>query len=61
MLIAMFPANVYANHHLSLGGKPVTPIVPRTLLQIVFLARFSWRAGFHLKGNQLIIKEELNK
>lgn len=39
MLIAMFPANVYAaNHHLSLGGKPVTPIVPRTLLQIVFLA-----------------------
>lgn len=39
MLIAMFPANVYAaNHHLSLGGKPVTPIVPRTFLQIVFLA-----------------------
>jgi uncharacterized membrane protein len=39
MLAAMFPANVYAaNHHLSLGGKPVTPIGPRTMLQIVFLA-----------------------
>lgn len=39
MLIAMFPANVYAaNRHLSLGGKPVTSIGLRTVLQIVFLA-----------------------
>ncbi|GIO97086.1 hypothetical protein J14TS5_21720 [Paenibacillus lautus] len=39
MLAAMFPANVYAaNRHLSLGGKPVTPIGLRTVLQIVFLA-----------------------
>jgi uncharacterized membrane protein len=39
MLAAMFPANVYAaSHHLSLGGKPVTPIGLRTVLQIVFLA-----------------------
>ncbi|MFC0329947.1 hypothetical protein ACFOLF_32255 [Paenibacillus sepulcri] len=39
MLLAMFPANVYAaNHKLTLGGKPVFSLVPRTVLQIIFLA-----------------------
>lgn len=39
MLLAMFPANVYAaKHRLPLDGKPATPIGPRTLMQIVFLA-----------------------
>ncbi|GGD57355.1 DoxX family protein [Paenibacillus nasutitermitis] len=39
MLLAMFPANVYAtNHKLTLGGKPVTPLGMRTILQIIFLA-----------------------
>ncbi len=39
MLLAMFPANVYAaRRHLSIGGKRVMQLVPRTILQIVFVA-----------------------
>ncbi|WP_437910074.1 DoxX family protein [Sorangium sp. So ce327] len=39
LLLAMFPANVVAARAgLTLGGSPVTPLVPRTLLQIVFIA-----------------------
>jgi hypothetical protein len=34
----MFPANVHAAHSgLEIAGVPVTPLVPRTILQIVFL------------------------
>lgn len=39
LLIAMFPANVYAAlNELTLSGAPVTPLLPRTLLQLVFIA-----------------------
>ncbi|WP_437820313.1 DoxX family protein [Sorangium sp. So ce1078] len=39
LLVAMFPANVHAARAgLTLGGSPVTPLVPRTLMQVVFLA-----------------------
>jgi uncharacterized membrane protein len=39
LLLAMFPANVHAARAgLELGGAPVTPLVPRTVLQLVFLA-----------------------
>ncbi|MEF2968573.1 hypothetical protein V3851_22385 [Paenibacillus sp. M1] len=39
LLIAMFPANVYAaRHKLTLDGKPVPGLFVRTLLQIVFIA-----------------------
>ncbi|WP_431904323.1 DoxX family protein [Micromonospora carbonacea] len=39
LLLAMFPANVSAARRgLTLAGRPVTPLVPRTLLQVVFLA-----------------------
>ncbi len=39
LLLAMFPANVHAARAgLTLGGSPVTPLVPRTLMQIVFVA-----------------------
>ncbi|MCW5830861.1 MAG: DoxX family protein [Labilithrix sp.] len=39
LLVAMFPANHYAaTHALELGGAPVTPLIPRALLQLVFLA-----------------------
>jgi uncharacterized membrane protein len=39
LLVAMFPANVYAaREELSIGGKPVTPLPQRTALQVVFLA-----------------------
>ncbi|WP_405103389.1 DoxX family membrane protein [Micromonospora sp. NBC_01412] len=38
LLIAMFPANVSAARRgLTLAGRPVTPLAPRTLLQAVFL------------------------
>jgi len=39
LLVAMFPANVHAARAgLSIGGTPVTPLVPRAVLQVVFLA-----------------------
>jgi Predicted membrane protein len=39
LLVAMFPANVHAaRSRLTLAGKPVTPLLPRTVLQLVFLA-----------------------
>ncbi|MGK3994012.1 DoxX family protein [Sorangium sp. So ce1024] len=39
LLVAMFPANVHAARAgLTLGGSPVTPLVPRTLMQIGFIA-----------------------
>jgi uncharacterized membrane protein len=38
LMIAMFPANVSATRRgLKLGGRPVTPLVPRTILQVVFV------------------------
>lgn len=42
----MFPANVYAaRNRLKLAGKPVMPVFPRTVLQIVFLGA-TLAAGF---------------
>ena len=39
LLLAMFPANVRAsNEHLSIGGRPATPVAPRAVIQAVFLA-----------------------
>ena len=39
LLLAMFPANVRASSdHLSIGGRPATPIGPRAVMQVVFLA-----------------------
>jgi uncharacterized membrane protein len=39
LLIALFPANAYAaRHHLTIGGRAVPPLVPRLLLQVLFLA-----------------------
>jgi uncharacterized membrane protein len=39
LLIAVFPANVHAaRESLTIGGEPVTPLVPRALLQLVFIA-----------------------
>ena len=38
LIAAMFPANVYAAlQGLELMGEPVTPLVPRTLMQILFI------------------------
>jgi uncharacterized membrane protein len=39
MLVAVFPANIHpARQRLTIAGRPVEPLLPRTLLQIVFLA-----------------------
>ncbi|MGP7818203.1 DoxX family protein [Niallia sp. 01092] len=39
LLLAMFPANIRAaKEGLAIAGKPATPIVLRTILQIIFLA-----------------------
>jgi uncharacterized membrane protein len=39
LLLAVFPANVHAAREaLTIGGAPATPLVARTVLQIVFLA-----------------------
>jgi uncharacterized membrane protein len=46
MLIAIFPANVFAARHLlSVGGRSVPALVPRTLIQIIFLVAL-WVAAF---------------
>lgn len=46
LLLAMFPANVYAARAtLEIGGTPVTPLLPRTLMQVVFIAAALY-AGF---------------
>ena len=38
LMVAMFPANVYASRQtLSLGARPVTPLPIRTALQLVFV------------------------
>jgi uncharacterized membrane protein len=39
MLVAVFPANIRAaREHLTIAGRPVEPLLRRTILQIVFLA-----------------------
>jgi uncharacterized membrane protein len=39
LLLALYPANLSAaRRRLELDGKPVTALVPRTLLQVVFVA-----------------------
>jgi uncharacterized membrane protein len=42
-LIAVFPANVKAaRQRLTVAGRPATPLVPRTAMQIVFIALIWW-------------------
>lgn len=39
LLVAMFPANVYAaTAGVLVNGSPATPLLPRTLMQLVFIA-----------------------
>jgi uncharacterized membrane protein len=45
LLLAMFPANVFAARAgLTIAGRPATPLVPRTLLQIGWMAGLVWVA-----------------
>lgn len=39
MLVAVFPANIHAaRQRLTIAGRPVEALLPRALLQILFLA-----------------------
>jgi uncharacterized membrane protein len=50
LLVAVFPANVHAaRESLSIGGAKVTPLIPRALLQVVFLGAVLV-AGFWQRG-----------
>ena len=46
LLLAMFPANIYAaRHQIALGGEPPTPLPLRSVEQVFYLAAVAW-AGF---------------
>jgi uncharacterized membrane protein len=39
LMVALFPANVYAAREaMTIGGRAVVPLVPRALLQLIFIA-----------------------
>lgn len=43
LLIALFPANVHAAlAGIPFGGRPPTPLLPRALLQLVFIGALWW-------------------
>lgn len=45
LLLAVLPANIHAARAgLSLGGSPVTPLVPRVAFQALFIALLWWAA-----------------
>ena len=51
-LVAVLPANIYAAQAgLTLRGAPVTPLVPRVALQILFIALLWW-SGVRSSGQQ---------
>ena len=51
LLVAMFPANVYAAlAGLTLDGAPAMALLPRTLLQVVFLAATLTVLAAHLRA-----------
>lgn len=46
LLLAVFPANVYAAmQQIPFGGEPPTPLVLRSIEQLIFIAAVAW-AGF---------------
>ncbi|MGD9530951.1 MAG: hypothetical protein AB7V44_29755, partial [Pseudonocardia sp.] len=50
LLVAMFPANVYAAvAGLTLGGEPAMALLPRTLLQLLFLGATLTVLAWHVR------------
>ncbi|WP_394830228.1 DoxX family protein [Pendulispora rubella] len=46
LLLAVLPANVYAaTHQVTFGNDPATPLLPRLLEQLLYLAAVAW-AGY---------------
>jgi uncharacterized membrane protein len=57
LLAAMFPANVYAAlHGLELMGKPVTPLLARTLMQILFIGALLAAADLRRIGRAEVVR-----
>jgi uncharacterized membrane protein len=57
LLVAMFPANVYAAvEGLTLGGDPAMALIPRTLLQLLFLTATLTVLAYHLRQGQRVIR-----
>lgn len=55
LLVAMFPANVHAAlEGLTLGGAPAMPLLPRALLQMVFLAATLTVLAAHLRTRRRV-------
>jgi hypothetical protein len=53
----MFPANVYAAvEGLTLGGAPAMALVPRALMQLLFLAATLSVVGYHLRERRRVMK-----
>jgi uncharacterized membrane protein len=52
LLIAMFPANIYAaQHELTIGGRPSTPLAIRFPLQLFWIGALWWIAGRPAAGS----------
>ena len=48
LLIAMFPANIYAaQHELTIGGRPATPLALRFPMQVFWIGALWWIAGHY--------------
>ena len=57
LLIGMFPANLYAAvEGLTLGGAPAMALIPRTLMQVLFLAITLSVVGHHLRERRRVMK-----
>lgn len=57
LLVAMFPANVYAAvEGLTLGGAPATALVPRTLMQLLFLAATLTVLAYYVRGHRRALR-----
>ena len=53
LLVALFPANVHAAREgLTIGGAPVTPLVPRAVLQAVFVAALAVAGRFGRRASR---------
>ncbi len=56
-LIAVLPANIYAAQaELTLCGSPVTPLIPRVALQMLFILLVGW-SGIYSGRHRVAAKE----
>ena len=61
LLVGMFPANAYAAiEGLTLGGDPAMALIPRTLLQLLFLTATLTVLAYQLRERQRVVKASAN-